>query len=531
MIRLCHLITGLGVGGAEQALTRLCHGLAERGYEQRVIVMLPPGPMATELIAAGCEPRSLGLRPGRPDPRGLTRLAAELRRFRPDLLMTWMYHADLLGTLVRPVAPVPRLVWNLRCTVMPDRRPWGLSRDSWLGQRKGHSLGVQSADGLVDRLVEVVSIDERLVRKVVCLEVVPDAFDVVQLGRIFRQPFDREPMGACRKRGTRHLAGVDRPVVLDQHDRLDRLAGPGTISPVELLEVSDEVAATLGRAGMHDEFARGVIDRAKHRHLLGLSRSRDTQIGARPGPDTRQIGVRQRLAFVAIEQDDVAGFGLLFAQLQAQPDAFDLGWVLTAIQRVPGPPPAELFFRNAFDSCERLMRTPSCASISARSREIVQFRRSATGASSRGVTTRKAVSLFTGAGPGATLAFRASMPPSIKALRQRRTVSSRTPNASAVFGLVQPASVSSTARARSASPRSREPANTVRPARCSSVAKRGDFPVMPRTYESMPPANRTSKRWSTKQNLLSRPCAVGQSLRRRYPAPGTRRGIRPWPTR
>ena len=196
----------------------------------------------------------------------------------------------------------------------------------------------------MDRLVEVASIDERLVREMVCLEVVPDAFDVVQLGRIFRQPFDREPMRPDGKRGTRHLAGVDRPVVLDQHHLLARLAGLGTILPVELLEVSDEVAAALGRAGMHDEFAGDVIDRAKHRHLLGLSRSRDTQIGARPGPDTRQIGVCQRLAVVAIEQDDVAGFGLLLAQAQTQPDAFDLDRVLTAIQRVPRPPPAELFF-------------------------------------------------------------------------------------------------------------------------------------------------------------------------------------------
>ena len=30
-----------------------------------------------------------------------------------------------------------------------------------------------------------------------------------------------------------------------------------------------------------------------------------------------------------------------------------------ASERVPGPPPAELFFRKALDSCERLMRTPS----------------------------------------------------------------------------------------------------------------------------------------------------------------------------
>ena len=60
------------------------------------------------------------------------------------------------------------------------------------------------------------------------------------------------------------------------------------------------------------------------------------------------------------------------------------------------------------------------------------------------------------------LAFSAATPPAMKSLRHRRTVSSRTPNASAILGLVQPASVSSTARARSASPRSREPARAKR---------------------------------------------------------------------
>ena len=32
---------------------------------------------------------------------------------------------------------------------------------------------------------------------------------------------------------------------------------------------------------------------------------------------------------------------------------------LASVQRVARPPPAELFLRNALDSCERLMRTPS----------------------------------------------------------------------------------------------------------------------------------------------------------------------------
>jgi hypothetical protein len=105
--------------------------------------------------------------------------------------------------------------------------------------------------------------------------------------------------------------------------------------------------------------------------------------------------------------------------------------------------------------------------------------RLATGSSNNGVTTRKAVSLFIGGGPGATLAFNASMPPRLKSLRHSRTVSSPTPNASAMRGLVQPESVSRMARALSASPRSREPASAIRAALCSALAETGDFPLMP----------------------------------------------------
>ena len=161
------------------------------------------------------------------------------------------------------------------------------------------------------------------------------------------------------------------------------------------------------------------------------------------------------------------------------------------------------FFRKALDSCERLMRTPSRASISARRRGIVQLRRSATGSSSKGVTTRKAASLFTGGGPGAMLVFSAATPPAEGSLRHRRTVSSRTPNASAILELVQPASVKSTARARSASPRSRESPRAKRPARCSSLAVTGDFPAMPSTLR-INTGRKPQKpiRWLAKRNLL-----------------------------
>jgi hypothetical protein len=42
---------------------------------------------------------------------------------------------------------------------------------------------------------------------------------------------------------------------------------------------------------------------------------------------------------VAIEQNNVSGFGLLFAQLQTQADPFDLLGGLASLQRVSWPPP------------------------------------------------------------------------------------------------------------------------------------------------------------------------------------------------
>ena len=72
-------------------------------------------------------------------------------------------------------------------------------------------------------------------------------------------------------------------------------------------------------------------------------------------------------------------------------------------------------------------------------------------------------------------------------------------NASAIRRLVQPASVSSVARARSASPRSRDKARTPRAARSSSVAASGDFPAMARPRESVPAGSESDRQSLVKQ--------------------------------
>jgi hypothetical protein len=124
-----------------------------------------------------------------------------------------------------------------------------LSRDSWFDQRKDDALSVQLLHGLVNRVAERFGVGKGLMRQVVRLEIMPD-LDVVEFRRILRQPLDGEPVCAGGKRRHREFARVDRAIVLDEHHRLDGLAGSGAIKPVELLKVGDEVAAALGRAGV-----------------------------------------------------------------------------------------------------------------------------------------------------------------------------------------------------------------------------------------------------------------------------------------
>jgi len=63
--------------------------------------------LSEQLKRAGVGFWSIGMRPGVPNPAGLVRLLRIVRQVRPQILQTWMYHADLLGLLVGKMARVP----------------------------------------------------------------------------------------------------------------------------------------------------------------------------------------------------------------------------------------------------------------------------------------------------------------------------------------------------------------------------------------------------------------------------------------
>jgi glycosyltransferase involved in cell wall biosynthesis len=117
-IKIIHLITELNMGGAEQMLLKLVMHMDREQFEPMVISMTDIGPVGIKLIEQGIQVHALGMEPGKPSFIGLAILIRLLKANSPDLIQTWLYHADLLGLIAGKMAGIKRIVWGLRCSNM-----------------------------------------------------------------------------------------------------------------------------------------------------------------------------------------------------------------------------------------------------------------------------------------------------------------------------------------------------------------------------------------------------------------------------
>jgi glycosyltransferase involved in cell wall biosynthesis len=123
-MRILHIITGLGKGGAEMALCRLTE--ASRGKVEHVVVsMEDEGLYGPRLREMGIAVHELGFRPGRITVKGVHRLWRLIKDSKPDAVQTWMYHADLAGGLIARLAGIRSVVWGIRnSNLSPKTSTW-----------------------------------------------------------------------------------------------------------------------------------------------------------------------------------------------------------------------------------------------------------------------------------------------------------------------------------------------------------------------------------------------------------------------
>jgi glycosyltransferase involved in cell wall biosynthesis len=95
-------------------LARLVGALERLDVASDVVSLSGGGAVADELRSRGVKVRELGMERGRLLPGKIATLARWIREGRPDVVQTWMYHANLVGGLATRLEGDVPVVWGIR---------------------------------------------------------------------------------------------------------------------------------------------------------------------------------------------------------------------------------------------------------------------------------------------------------------------------------------------------------------------------------------------------------------------------------
>ena len=112
-MKITHIITGLAAAGAETALYHLLAALDRQEYQCEVISLTDRGQTAARIESLGVPVRALSMMRSVPNPLAIRRIAKILRRSRPGIVHTWMYHSNLLGGLAAQAAGGIPVIWGI----------------------------------------------------------------------------------------------------------------------------------------------------------------------------------------------------------------------------------------------------------------------------------------------------------------------------------------------------------------------------------------------------------------------------------
>lgn len=113
-LKVAHVIAGLGTGGAEMMLLKLLTSIDKGRFASVVVSLTGLGDLGARIEPLGVPVIPLNMSPSLPSPDKLLRLVRLLRKEKPDVVQTWMYHGDLLGGIAARLAGAGAVVWNVQ---------------------------------------------------------------------------------------------------------------------------------------------------------------------------------------------------------------------------------------------------------------------------------------------------------------------------------------------------------------------------------------------------------------------------------
>lgn len=116
-MRITHIIIGLNIGGAELMLKRLVlQGQKDKSVHHSIISLTDLGVIGIQLREKGIPIYYIGIKSRFLDFNKIFKLRKILKETQPDVVQTWMYHADLIGTLSAKSLGINNIVWGIRTT-------------------------------------------------------------------------------------------------------------------------------------------------------------------------------------------------------------------------------------------------------------------------------------------------------------------------------------------------------------------------------------------------------------------------------
>ena len=178
MTRIMHIITTLGPAGAETMLCRIISRMDCSLFENEVVSLTGILDLAGSMERIGVRVRSLGMKTTIPNPLLLMRLAGWIRESKPDVIHTWMYHANLIGALAARVAGNVPVVWAIHHNGFDSRVD---KRRTMLVSRACASLSRKIPARIVCCSEASLQLHKTLGYAYDKLQVIPNGFDLEQV--------------------------------------------------------------------------------------------------------------------------------------------------------------------------------------------------------------------------------------------------------------------------------------------------------------------------------------------------------------
>lgn len=120
-MKLVFIITGMSLGGAENMLLKLASNLPTSCFEIRIVSLTTGGELKESFLSVDEDLLELDFANYRFIIRDLIRLIRFLRCYKPNVVQTWMYHADLVGGICAKLARVKRVFWSIRNSTLDNK--------------------------------------------------------------------------------------------------------------------------------------------------------------------------------------------------------------------------------------------------------------------------------------------------------------------------------------------------------------------------------------------------------------------------